>query len=139
MTEKILILDFGSQYTQLIARAVREANVYCEIIPYHKKIEFDPSLKGIILSGSPFSVNDANAPEVDINSLHQRLPVLGVCYGAQLTAKQFGGKVANSNKREYGRALLHKQKEDTLLRNVVELSQVWMSHADTILELPKGF
>ena len=139
MTEKILILDFGSQYTQLIARAVREANVYCEIAPYHKKIEFDPSLKGIILSGSPFSVNDANAPVVDVNALHQRLPVLGVCYGAQLTAKQFGGKVANSNKREYGRALLHKQKEDTLLQNVTELSQVWMSHADTVLELPKGF
>src|SRR5215470_9851290 len=139
MTEKIFILDFGSQYTQLIARAVREANVYCEIAPYHKKIEFDPSLKGIILSGSPFSVNDVNAPEVDVNSLHQHLPVLGVCYGAQLTAKQFGGKVANSSKREYGRALLHKQKEDTLLQNVMELSQVWMSHADTILELPKGF
>jgi GMP synthase (glutamine-hydrolysing) len=139
MTEKILILDFGSQYTQLIARAVREANVYCEIIPYHKSIEFDPSLKGIILSGSPFSVNDANAPEVDIAALHDRLPVLGVCYGAQLTAKQFGGRVANSNKREYGRALLHKRKDSVLLTDVTELSQVWMSHADTILELPAGF
>ncbi len=139
MTEKILILDFGSQYTQLIARAVREANVYCEIIPYHKKVEFDPSLKGIILSGSPFSVNDANAPEVNIRALHEKLPVLGVCYGAQLTAKQFGGRVANSNKREYGRALLHKKKEDTILQNVTELSQVWMSHADTILELPNEF
>ncbi|HEY4336044.1 MAG TPA: glutamine-hydrolyzing GMP synthase [Puia sp.] len=139
MTEKILILDFGSQYTQLIARAVREANVYCEIIPYHKTIEFDPSLKGIILSGSPFSVNDANAPEVDIAALHGRLPVLGVCYGAQLTAKQFGGRVANSSKREYGRALLHKQKESVLLKDVTELSQVWMSHADTILDLPSGF
>jgi GMP synthase (glutamine-hydrolysing) len=139
MTEKILILDFGSQYTQLIARAVREANVYCEIIPYHKKFEYEPSLKGIILSGSPFSVNDANAPEVDINSLHQHVPVLGVCYGAQLAAKQFGGRVANSNKREYGRALLHKQKEDTLLKDVTERSQVWMSHADTILEMPTGF
>src|ERR1700743_1713089 len=116
MTEKILILDFGSQYTQLIARAVREANVYCEIIPYHKSIEPDPSLKGIILSGSPFSVNDANAPEVDIKALHKNLPVLGVCYGAQLTAKQFGGRVASSNKREYGRALLHKKKEDVLLK-----------------------
>ena len=139
MTEKILILDFGSQYTQLIARAVREANVYCEIIPYNKPIEFDPSLKGIILSGSPFSVNDANAPVVDIAALHSRLPVLGVCYGAQLTAKQFGGKVANSNKREYGRALLHKQKDNILLKDVTELSQVWMSHADTILDLPEGF
>src|SRR5215469_10920864 len=133
MTQKILILDFGSQYTQLIARAVREAKVYCEIIPYHKTVEFDPSLKGIILSGSPFSVNDAAAPVVDIAALHQRLPVLGICYGAQLTAKLYGGSVEKSNKREYGRALLHKQKEDTLLREVTELSQVWMSHADTIL------
>lgn len=139
MTEKILILDFGSQYTQLIARAVREANVYCEIVPYHKTIEFDASLKGIILSGSPFSVNDANAPEVDIAALHKRLPVMGVCYGAQLTAKQFGGRVANSSKREYGRALLHKQKDSVLLKGVTELSQVWMSHADTILDLPAGF
>ena len=139
MTEKILILDFGSQYTQLIARAVREANVYCEIVPFNKPVTFDPALKGIILSGSPFSVNDANAPEVNIRALNEKLPVLGVCYGAQLTAKQFGGKVANSSKREYGRALLHKQKEDTLLQNVTELSQVWMSHADTILELPPEF
>jgi GMP synthase (glutamine-hydrolysing) len=139
MTEKILILDFGSQYTQLIARAVREANVYCEIIPFSKPVEFDPSLKGIILSGSPFSVNDAGAPQVDIAALHSRLPVLGVCYGAQLTAKQFGGRVANSNKREYGRALLHKQKDGALLQGVSELSQVWMSHADTILDLPGEF
>lgn len=139
MTEKILILDFGSQYTQLIARAVREANVYCEIIPFSKPVVFDPALKGIILSGSPFSVNDVNAPQVDITALHSRLPVLGVCYGAQLTAKQFGGRVANSNKREYGRALLHKQKDSVLLKDVTELSQVWMSHADTILDLPAGF
>jgi GMP synthase (glutamine-hydrolysing) len=139
MTEKILILDFGSQYTQLIARAVREANVYCEIIPYHKPFDIDPSLKGIILSGSPSSVNDTNAPEVDIAALHGRLPVMGVCYGAQLTAKQYGGRVANSNHREYGRALLHKQKENDLFDGVTELSQVWMSHADTILDLPAGF
>src|SRR5580700_7824726 len=139
MTEKILVLDFGSQYTQLIARAVREANVYCEIIPFHKKIEFDQSLKGIILSGSPFSVNDANAPQVNVQELNRKVPVLGVCYGAQLTAKQFGGNVENSSKREYGRALLHKQHEDVLLNDVTELSQVWMSHADTILKLPEGF
>ncbi|MBS1660023.1 MAG: GMP synthase (glutamine-hydrolyzing), partial [Bacteroidetes bacterium] len=139
MTEKILILDFGSQYTQLIARAVREANVYCEIIPYHKKFDIDPSLKGIILSGSPSSVNDANAPEVNIAELHGKLPVMGVCYGAQLTAKQFGGRVASSAKREYGRALLHKQKDNVLFDDVTELSQVWMSHADTILDLPAGF
>lgn len=139
MTEKILILDFGSQYTQLIARAVREANVYCEIIPYHKNIEFEPGLKGIILSGSPFSVNDPQPPEVPVETLAGNVPVLGVCYGAQLTAKQFGGRVEKSNKREYGRAYLHRQKEDVLLKNVMESSQVWMSHADTILELPGGF
>jgi len=94
MTEKILILDFGSQYTQLIARAVREANVYCEIFPYHQKFEFEPGLKGIILSGSPFSVNEAKAPDVNIQEFITRVPVLGVCYGAQLTAKQFGGRVS---------------------------------------------
>lgn len=139
MTEKILILDFGSQYTQLIARAVREANVYCEIIPFHKTFEYEPGLKGIILSGSPFSVNDPNAPDVNVQFMVSRVPVLGVCYGAQLTAKRFGGRVEKSNKREYGRALLHKQKEDTILKGVMEQSQVWMSHADTILELPQGF
>src|ERR1700741_2485146 len=139
MAEKILILDFGSQYTQLIARAVREANVYCEIIPYHKKISFDSNLKGIILSGSPFSVNEENAPAVDIQEFIAKVPVLGVCYGAQLTAKQFGGRVEKSSKREYGRAVLQRTKDDVLLKNVSHESQVWMSHADTILELPKGF
>ena len=139
MTEKILILDFGSQYTQLIARAVREANVYCEIIPYQKSFEFEPGLKGIILSGSPFSVNDDKAPDVNVQAFIKQVPVLGVCYGAQLTAKRFGGRVEQSSRREYGRALLHKQKNDVLLKDVMEKSQVWMSHADTILELPKGF
>ena len=134
-----MILDFGSQYTQLIARAVREANVYCEIIPYQKTFEFEPGLKGIILSGSPFSVNDEHAPDVNVQAFIKKVPVLGVCYGAQLTAKRFGGRVEKSNKREYGRALLHKQKNDVLLKDVMEKSQVWMSHADTILELPKGF
>jgi len=93
MKEKILILDFGSQYTQLIARAVREANVYCEIIPYHSAFEFDSTVKGIILSGSPFSVNQQNAPTVNVASFTKKVPVLGICYGAQLTAKLFGGKV----------------------------------------------
>jgi GMP synthase (glutamine-hydrolysing) len=139
MTERILILDFGSQYTQLIARAVREANVYCEIIPYHQAFSFDAELKGIILSGSPFSVNDEKAPDVNVQAFIKQVPVLGVCYGAQLTAKRFGGKVEKSNKREYGRALLHKRKNDVLLADVMERSQVWMSHADTILELPGGF
>src|SRR5689334_5342921 len=103
MTEKILILDFGSQYTQLIARVVREANVFCEIIPFNKTIAYDESLKGIILSGSPFSVNEENAPSPDVHLMAAKVPVLGVCYGAQLTAKLFGGLVAKSNKREYGR------------------------------------
>ncbi|MBI1341401.1 MAG: glutamine-hydrolyzing GMP synthase [Terrimonas sp.] len=139
MTEKILILDFGSQYTQLIARAVREANVYCEIIPYHKNFEYEQGLKGIILSGSPFSVNDSGAPEVNIKFMMERVPVLGVCYGAQLTARQFGGRVEKSNKREYGRAYLHHLLPDKLLKNVMENSQVWMSHADSIITLPEGF
>ena len=139
MTEKILILDFGSQYTQLIARAVREASVYCEIIPYHKHFEFEPDLKGIILSGSPFSVNEEHAPDVNVQQFITKVPVLGVCYGAQLTAKRFGGIVAKSNKREYGRAILQRKKEDILLRDVSPQSQVWMSHSDTIKELPAGF
>lgn len=136
MTEKILILDFGSQYTQLIARVVREANVYCEIVPYHKEIAFSADLKGIILSGSPFSVNDPNAPAVDIRLLASKTNVLGICYGAQLTAKYFGGRVERSEKREYGRAVLSKVNEDLLLEHVPNESQVWMSHGDSILELP---
>ncbi|ULQ50596.1 glutamine-hydrolyzing GMP synthase [Flavihumibacter fluvii] len=139
MTEKILILDFGSQYTQLIARAVREANVYCEIIPYHKHFEIEPGLKGIILSGSPFSVNDENAPDVNIHQFIKSLPVLGVCYGAQLTAKQFGGNVEKSNKREFGRAYMQVKKDDRLLKGMSPNSQVWMSHGDTIKALPEGF
>jgi GMP synthase (glutamine-hydrolysing) len=139
MTEKILILDFGSQYTQLIARAVREANVYCEIIPYHKPVEYSPELKGIILSGSPFSVNDEKAPNVDIRAMVARLPVLGICYGAQLTAKNFGGRVEKSDKREYGRAMLQVEKSNVLFESVPSHSQVWMSHGDTILDLPANF
>ena len=139
MTEKILILDFGSQYTQLIARAVREANVYCEIIPFNKEIVFTEDLKGIILSGSPFSVNEENAPSVDIKSIAKKLPVLGVCYGAQLTAKLYGGKVEKSDKREYGRAKLQVQKADELLLDVKTDTDVWMSHSDTITSLPKEF
>lgn len=139
MTEKILILDFGSQYTQLIARAVREANVYCEIIPYHKPFEFEAGLKGIILSGSPFSVNEEKAPDVNVQEFINNVPVLGICYGAQLTAKRFGGRVEKSNKREYGRAILQRKKQDVLFNNVSDSSQVWMSHADTILQMPEGF
>ncbi len=139
MTEKILILDFGSQFTQLIARAVREANVYCEIVPYNKPIEYAPGLKGIILSGSPFSVNQPDALIADVKSMAEKLPVLGVCYGAQLTSKLFGGRVDKSEKREYGRAKFEIVQPDILLENVSQNSQVWMSHSDTIKELPEGF
>ena len=139
MTEKILILDFGSQYTQLIARVVREANVFCEIVPFNKEIPEDASLKGIILSGSPFSVNEENAPTVDVKAMAEKCPVLGVCYGAQLTAKIFGGLVAKSDKREYGRASFNVSINDALLQDLPAASQVWMSHSDTIKELPEGF
>jgi len=139
MAEKILILDFGSQYTQLIARAVREANVFCEIIPFHKKFDIEPGLKGIILGGSPFSVNEDAAPTVDVLAMAQKVPVLGICYGAQLTAKLFGGRVDKSEKREYGRASFEIKKEDILLKGLSPASQVWMSHADTIIDLPEGF
>ena len=141
MSEKILILDFGSQYTQLIARAVREANVYCEIITAPPNLSEGEAynLKGIILSGSPFSVNDEFAPGADIKKLSEKVPVLGICYGAQLTAKQFGGLVQNSDKREYGRAILKIVQQDPLLKDVAETSAVWMSHADTIKKLPGGF
>jgi GMP synthase (glutamine-hydrolysing) len=138
MAEKILILDFGSQYTQLIARVVREANVYCEIIPFNKKIDFD-MLKGIILSGSPFSVNDDITLMADIKKLSETLPVLGICYGAQLTAKEFGGIVEKSDKREYGRAVLKILQKDALLKDIPEKSNVWMSHSDSIKKLPDGF
>ncbi|HJV19342.1 MAG TPA: glutamine-hydrolyzing GMP synthase [Sediminibacterium sp.] len=139
MTEKILILDFGSQFTQLIARAVREANIYCEIIPYHKDFVIDPTLKGIILSGSPFSVNEEKAPMVDVPGFIRQLPVLGICYGAQMTAKIFGGRVDKSNTREYGRATMEITKSDRIFNNVSPKSQVWMSHSDSIKELPEVF
>ncbi len=139
MTDKIIILDFGSQYTQLIARVIREANVYCEIIPFNKPFVFDEYLKGVILSGSPCSVNEQNAPFVNVKEIAQKAPVLGVCYGAQLTAKIFGGLVAKSNKREYGRAILDIVGNSLLTTGVTKLSQVWMSHSDTIKELPQEF
>jgi len=139
MTDKILILDFGSQYTQLIARVVREANVFCEIIPFHKEIDYDDSLKGIILSGSPFSVNEENAPMVDVKAMADKVPVLGICYGAQLTAKLMGGVVAKSDKREYGRASFNITINDALVQDLPSSSQVWMSHSDTIKKLPEGF
>lgn len=140
MTEKILILDFGSQYTQLIARCVREANVYCEIIPYSKSFEFEANLKGIILSGSPFSVNDENAPVISVKSLVGNVPVLGICYGAQLATKSYNGIVERSSKREYGRAQMQiKPSRDPLLKGLSGKSQVWMSHGDSVIELPPAF
>ncbi len=139
MNNKILILDFGSQYTQLIARGIRELNVYCEIQPCTKPVTFDSTLKGIILSGSPFSVNDPKAPTPDIKALADQLPVLAVCYGAQLLAKQAGGEVGKSTHREYGRAHLQDVTPDPLFSTITDGSQVWMSHSDTIKKLPEGF
>ncbi|MEO5500996.1 MAG: glutamine-hydrolyzing GMP synthase [Ginsengibacter sp.] len=139
MMEKIVILDFGSQYTQLIGRAIREAAVYCEIIPFNQEINFTQNIKGFILSGSPFSVNDKNALLVDVEQLIDHAPVLGICYGAQLLAKHFGGIVEKSEKREYGRARLEILKEDQLFKDVATQSNVWMSHSDTITKLPASF
>ncbi len=138
--EKILILDFGSQYTQLIARRIRELNVYCEIHPYNRIPAIDSSVKGVILSGSPASVNDKDAPTPDLSSLRGRKPLLGVCYGAQFLAKADGGKVAKSDSREYGRAnLKFVNNMNPLMRNIDQHSQVWMSHGDTIMGMPKTF
>ncbi len=140
MPEKIIILDFGSQYTQLIARRVRELSVYCEIYPYNNLPTFDDNVKGVILSGSPFSVQQTDAPQVDFAALQQRFPVLGVCYGAQYMAQALGGEVLPSQIREYGRANLKiVDGQNALLQGVPVGSQVWMSHGDTIASIPEGF
>ncbi|MDY0077144.1 MAG: glutamine-hydrolyzing GMP synthase [Bacteroidales bacterium] len=140
MQESILILDFGSQYTQLIARRVRELNVYCEIHPYNRIPEITPNIKGVILSGSPFSVRDADAPNIDLSLLRGKIPLLGVCYGAQLMAQHNGGNVEASNTREYGRAKLSFVDQNCHLTQKMSIgSQVWMSHGDTILNLPADF
>lgn len=140
MQQKILILDFGSQYTQLIARRIREINVYCEIHPYNKIPKLDNSFKGIILSGSPFSVRDKNALIPDLNGIKGKFPLLGICYGAQFLAHFYGGEVAPSEHREYGRANLETvNNEHILLKNISPNSQVWMSHGDTIIKLPKNY
>lgn len=140
MQEKILILDFGSQYTQLIARRVRELNVYCEIHPYNNYPAIDDTIKGVILSGSPFSVRDKNAPIPDLTKIKGKLPLLGVCYGAQHLAHCFGGEVMASNKREYGRAnLTFVDNNNDLLKNISLNSQVWMSHGDTIERMPSNY
>lgn len=140
MPDKIIILDFGSQYTQLIARRVRELNVYCEIHPFNHLPEWDAGVKGIILSGSPYSVRQADAPQIELSALQERYPVLGVCYGAQYIAQQAGGAVAPAEIREYGRAnLTHISRDSELLTGIPEQSQVWMSHADTIASIPENF
>ncbi len=140
MQEMILILDFGSQYTQLIARRVRELNVYCEIHPWNKAPEFNSSIKGVILSGSPFSVLDSKSPQPDLNSFRGKTPLLGVCFGAQYMANTSGGEVLPSEIREYGRAHLSSIKEDCeLTHGMTEGTQVWMSHGDTISSIPESF
>jgi len=140
MHQTILILDFGSQYTQLIARRVRELNVYCEIHPFNKIPEITADIKGVILSGSPFSVRDKNAPYPDLSAIKGKLPLLAVCYGAQFLSHANGGEVSPSTIREYGRANLSFIKhEDELMKGMNDGSQVWMSHGDTILSVPQNF
>jgi len=141
MQEKILILDFGSQYTQLIGRRVRELNVYCEIHPFSKAQEaMDESVKGVILSGSPSSVRDENAPQPDLSGIRGKLPLLGICYGAQWLAQNDGGSVEASDSREYGRSnLAFVDRRYDLLKGIDDNSQVWMSHGDTIEQLPDHF
>ena len=138
--EKILILDFGSQYTQLIARRIREINVYCEIHPFNSFPEPDGSIKGVILSGSPSSVRDKNAPIPDLKMIKGIIPLLGVCYGAQYLVHAFGGEVLPSVSREYGRAqLINIESDDPLFKNVAPGTQVWMSHGDTIARMPGNY
>ncbi|NJW54656.1 glutamine amidotransferase-related protein, partial [Salinimicrobium oceani] len=139
MQNNVLILDFGSQYTQLIARRVRELNIYCEIHPYNKIPEDITQFKAVILSGSPFSVRGESAPHPDLSKIRKKVPLLAVCYGAQYLAHFNGGKVEASEIREYGRANLSVIKaEEALFENIAENSQVWMSHSDTIKELPEN-
>ena len=140
MLDKIIILDFGSQTTQLIGRRLRELSVYCEIVPYNRFPENDPAVKGVILSGSPFSVNDKEAFKPDLSSIRGKYPILGICYGAQYLAYTSGGKVEKGDSREYGRARLNSiDTNDWLMKGVPAHSQVWMSHGDTITALPEGF
>ena len=140
MQERIIILDFGSQTTQLIARRVRELNTYCEIIPYNKFPYEASDIKGVILSGSPFSVYDKAAFKTDVKKLRKKYPVLGICYGAQLIAHSTGGKVEPAESREYGRANIETfSAKDDLLNGFSERSQIWMSHGDTITNIPENF
>lgn len=138
MQNKVLILDFGSQYTQLIARRVRELNIYCEIHPYNNMPAEVSAFKAVILSGSPFSVRGDDAPHPDLSGIRGKIPLLGVCYGAQYLAHFGGGEVAPSNIREYGRAKLAQVNGHALFDQINNGSQVWMSHSDTIKTLPKN-
>ena len=138
--EKLLILDFGSQYTQLIARRVRELGVYCEVKPYNTQIHDYSAWKAVILSGSPCSVHDNKAPTLLLTDFIEKIPVLGICYGAQLLAEQYGGSVLRSKKREYGRAELQNiDTKNTLLASIQQGVEVWMSHGDSIEVLPQGW
>ncbi|MDA0779569.1 MAG: glutamine-hydrolyzing GMP synthase [Bacteroidetes bacterium] len=138
MQNKVLILDFGSQYTQLIARRVRELSIFCEIHPFHTIPDDVATFKAVILSGSPFSVRSEDAPHPDLSKIRTKVPLLGVCYGAQYLAHFNGGEVAPSNTREYGRARLAKVEKHPFLKNIPLHSQVWMSHSDTIKKLPEN-
>ncbi len=140
MQEKIIILDFGSQYTQLIARRIRELNTYCEIYPYNKFPADDPGIIGVVLSGSPYSVNDPKALQIDLSGIRRRWPLLGICYGAQYLAKTSGGTVESADSREYGKAeLVWHDAADPLMQGVRDNSVVWMSHGDSITATPQDF
>ncbi|MFO7616607.1 MAG: glutamine-hydrolyzing GMP synthase [Bacteroidales bacterium] len=140
MEESILILDFGSQYTQLIARKIRELNVYCEIVPFNRSGEPGPGVRGVILSGSPHSVRDEQAPVPDLSAIKGRYPLLGICYGAQYLSQAYGGEVLPSRHREYGRSnLTFIDHSDQLFRGISINTQVWMSHGDTIFKVPENY
>ena len=136
MHDKVLILDFGSQYTQLIARRVRELSIYCEIFPYNNPPKEYNNYKAVILSGSPYSVRNNNAPQIDLSNIKSKIPLLGICYGAQYLAHFFGGKVSPSKTREYGRAnLISIESNSKFFKNVSINSQVWMSHSLSLIHI----
>ncbi len=140
MHQKIMTLDFGSQYTQLIARRIRELNVYCEIHPWNKVPKIGEDIVGVILSGSPFSVLDEASPKPDLSYIKGKLPLLGVCFGAQYLAQNYGGEVLPSSIREYGRAILSKvDNQHPISQGLTANSQVWMSHGDTIKRVPSNY